>query len=86
VRLVTDDNLRAGDILAEKGHEPGEEHCILLELPHKPGILKRVSEVLAREEIDIHYVYGSALGQDDQCLLVLHTDNDERALAKLSQM
>jgi len=86
IRLVTDDNLRAADALTEKGYEPSEGNVILLELPHKPGILKRMSEVLADEGIDIHYVYGSALMDDEKCLLVLHTENDDHALPRLNQL
>jgi len=86
IRLVTDDHLRATDALTEKGYEPTDQNVILLELPHKPGMLKRVAEVLAREEIDIHYTYASALEADQHCLMVLHTENDEHALPRLSQM
>ena len=61
IRLVTDDNLRTMDALKEKGYEPMEEDVVLLEVPHRPGMLKRVTEALAEEDIDIHYVYATAL-------------------------
>ncbi len=85
IRLVTDDNLRAKDTLAEKGYAPEEQDVILMEVPHKPGMLKRIAEVLAGENIDIHYVYSTALDQHEKCLLVLHTANDEHALPRLNE-
>ena len=86
IRLVADDNLRAADALVEKGYDLSEQSVIILELPHKPGMLKRVAEVLATEEIDIHYLYASAREQDDKCLLIVHTENDDHALPRLNQL
>jgi hypothetical protein len=86
IRLVTDDTLRTIDALIDKGYEAHEEAAILLEVSHKPGMLKRVTEALASENIDIHYVYATALYEYERCLLVLHTDNDEHALPTLKQM
>jgi hypothetical protein len=86
LRLVTDDNLRTGDALAEQGYTPHEEDVILLEVPHKPGMLKRMAEVLAGENIDILNVYATALDEQEKCLLVLHTSGDEHALPKLNKM
>lgn len=57
-----------------------------MELPHKPGILKRIAEALVLEEIDIRLVYGTALVGQETCLLVLHTSNDEHALPRLNRV
>lgn len=85
IRLVTDDNLRAKDTLTEAGYKPHEEEVVILEVPHKPGMLKRVAEVLKNESIDIDHVYASALESQDKCLLILHTTNDEHAIPKLNE-
>ena len=85
IRLVTDDNLRTMDALTEIGYSAREEDVILLEVPHKPGMLRHITEVLAKEDLDVHYIYSTALDQYNYCLLVLHTDNDEHALPKLSK-
>ncbi|MFP4202776.1 MAG: hypothetical protein ACLFS4_00395 [Opitutales bacterium] len=85
VRLVTDDNLRAGDALREQGYNVDEENVVLLDLHSKPGTLHRISESLAREKIDIYHVYGSAPGLGDECLLVLHSANDDHALVTLNE-
>ena len=54
-------------------------------MAHKPGMLKRVSDVLASDEIDIRQVYATAMEQQDKCLVVLHTSNDEHALPWLNK-
>jgi hypothetical protein len=86
IRLVTDDNLRAKEALAGKNYRVHEEDVILLELLHKPGMLRGVAEVLALHDIDIQHVYASALSGQDRCLLVLHTSNDEHVLPRLNKM
>lgn len=85
IRLVTDDGLRTKEALAERGYCPEEETAVLIELPHKPGILKHVSDALTREDIDIDHIYATALDGSDRCLLVLHTANDERAIPTLNR-
>ena len=85
IRLVTDDNLRTREALAAKKYVVHEEDVILLELPHKPGVLKRITEALVVEEIDIRLLYTTALVGQDTCLLVLHTSNDEHALPRLNR-
>lgn len=85
IHLVTDDNLRACDAISEQGYKPVEEGVILIELAHKPGMLKRLGEVLASDEIDIRHVYATVLEEQDKCLLVLRTSNDEHALPWLNK-
>lgn len=86
IRLVTDDNLRTRDTLAEHNYSPHEEGAILINLAHKPGMLKAVTEVLAWENIDIHHIYVTADAQQEQALVVLHTSNDEHALPRLRRL
>ncbi len=85
IRLVTDDLLRTKESLIDRGYDPQEENAIFLELPHKPGILKHISDALTREDIDICHVYATALDRDDDCLLVLHTADDEHAIPVLNR-
>ena len=75
VRLVTDDNLRAVDVLNNKGLNPKEEEVILIHMLHKPGMLKRVAEIMDEAKIDIKRIYATALDSDDRCLIVLHTED-----------
>ncbi len=86
IRLVTDDNLRASEVLNANGYSADEENAILMEIAHKPGMLQRVSHSLVSEEIDIRHLYGSALIGQEKCLLVLRTSNDEHALLRLNKL
>ena len=85
IHMITDDNLRACDVLSALGLKPVEQGVILVEVAHKPGMLKRLGEVLAADEIDIHHVYATAMEEQEKCLLVLRTSNDEHALPWLNK-
>jgi hypothetical protein len=62
-----------------------EEPVVLLEMPHKPGMLKKLTLRLGEEEIDIRSMYGSASPKDARCLVVLRTTNDARAMVALCE-
>jgi len=57
-----------------------------MDLPHKPGMLRRVAEALAKEDIDIHHLYATALEEQEKSLLVFHTSNDHHALTTLKDL
>lgn len=85
VHLVTDDNLRAVDALRLHNYAPEEVSSIEVELKHTPGMLSRVCEKIGGGCINIRYLYVSAHVSDEACLLVLATDDDERAMVLLSE-
>jgi hypothetical protein len=85
VHLVTDDNLRTADMLRAQKFSPTELDVVLVETPHKPGMLRRVTEKLAQNQIDIHYLYASATADQDKCLIVFASANNDRALVLLNE-
>ena len=85
LRLITDDNLRTIDILQEHGYQPVEESVVLLEAQHKPGMLKKLTQRLGEEAIEIHSLYATASEKDPHCLMVLRTTNDTRAIVCLNE-
>ena len=84
IHLVTDDNLRAGDALRKKKFKVREEKVILAELPNKPGMLKRLTERLEAEQIDIHHLYATADGID-KCLVVFSSSDNDRAMVEINR-
>ncbi len=86
IRLITDDNGKAKDVLAANYFTPEEENVILVEMPHRLGSLKQMTKTLAQEGIDIRHIYAAAEWENDKCLLLFHSSNDEIALAKLNEI
>jgi hypothetical protein len=80
IRMVTDENLRAMDALRGERFNPRENEVVLVEIDHKPGMLRKITERLAREGIDLHHLYVSGSEHAPSCLVVFSSAHNERAL------
>ncbi|NIL97252.1 MAG: hypothetical protein GTO53_06655 [Planctomycetales bacterium] len=84
IRLVTDDTLRTMDVLQKNGFAPEEISVVLVDAAHKPGILRHLTDVLSRENIDLTHLFGSATTDQDVCLVVLNSSDNDRAIVLLN--
>jgi len=84
IRLVTDDSVRVLDALRAHKYDAREADVLVTEPPHKPGMLHRMTEKLARADIDIHHLYATAGTSQAECLLVFATANNDRAMVLLN--
>lgn len=84
LRLITEDNLRTNDVLKQQGYDAQEQGIILIEAPHKAGILRYVTETLAKEGIALTHLYASATIEQDVCLIVVDSSDNERAFVLLN--
>lgn len=83
IRLLTDDSVRVADVLKPQ-YNVRQADVLVAELPHKPGMLHRVTERLAQADVDIHHLYAAATGSQDRCLVVFATANNDRAMVLLN--
>lgn len=83
MNFVTDDPLRTKDKLAKNGFRVQENGVLLLEVEDKPGVLMRITKKLSAKNVDILNVYASAPVSYGPCMLVLSTNNNEKALLTL---
>ena len=84
IRLLTDEPARAADALKAQKHSAREVEVVVTEVDHKPGMLRRITERLVQEEIDIHHLYASAPAAQDKCLVVFATANNDHAIVRLN--
>ena len=84
IRLVTDDMLRTTDVLRENGHDSDEKDVVLVDAVHKPGILRHITDVLAKQDLALSHLFGSATLNQDECLVVLNCSDNERAIVLLN--
>jgi len=82
MHLVTNDNLRAMDCLHSK-FQPRESAVITVEVAHRPGMLRSITELLREQGVDIHHLYASAYPDQDKCLVVFSSSYNDRALLAL---
>lgn len=84
IRLLTDDTARAADALRARKHSVREVDVIVMELPHKPGMLRRITDHLVADEIDIHHLYATSAAGQDRALVVFATANNDHAIVRLN--
>ena len=84
IRLVTGDHQRTIDVLRKLRPDVEEARVVVVELAHKPGLLRHITENLALENIDVFYLYGTA-ADVDQCLVIFSSTNNNRAVMLLNE-
>jgi len=83
VHLVTSDHQRTINTLHERQLEVQETKVVVVEALHHPGLLQHITEKLARENMDLFYLYATA-AEADKCLVVLSSTNNEWAVMVLN--
>lgn len=83
IRLVSSDHQRMLEALREQRLETQETRVVVVEGVHRPGLLQLITEKLARENIDLLYLYATAVNVD-KCLVVLSSTNNEWAVMVLN--
>jgi hypothetical protein len=83
IRLVTSDHQRTINTLREQQLEVQETKVVVVEALHRPGLLQHITEKLARENMDLFYLYATA-AEADKCLVVLSSSNNEWAVMVLN--
>lgn len=84
IHVVSDDHVRVVDALRAARFDVREAEVLVTEAPHKPGMLRHITEKLAGADIDIHHLYATASSAQDQCLVVFATANNDRARVLLN--
>ena len=84
MRLLTDDAARAIDALRADRHAAREVDVVIMEVPHKPGMLRRITDHLVKDQIDIHHLYATSSPGLDQALVVFATADNDRAILRLN--
>jgi len=83
IRLVTSDHQRTLSALREQQLEMQETKVVVAEAIHQPGLLQHISGKLAGENIDLLYLYATAV-DGDKCLVVFSSTNNEWAVMVLN--
>jgi hypothetical protein len=82
IRMVTGDHQRTVDALRGQRLEVQEAKVVTAEVAHRPGLLREITEKLARQHIDLSYLYGTAAG--DKCLIIFSSTNNDWAVKVLN--
>jgi len=85
IRFVTSEGERSVKVLIDAGYKIDTQEVIQALLDNRPGQLAAISELFAREAININYTYGSALEGTEQALFIFHVSDVKKAMAALKK-
>jgi hypothetical protein len=84
IRLVTDDSVRVLDALQAQHYRAREVDVLVVDVPHKPGMLHHVTGRLAEGGIDLHHLYATAPVAQDRAMVVFASANNDKAMVLLN--
>jgi hypothetical protein len=82
IRMVTGDHQRTLDAVRDQKLDVQEARVVVAEVEHRPGLLREITEKLARQHIDLTYLYATAAGE--KCLVVFSSTNNDWAVKVLN--
>lgn len=85
LHLVVDAHHYALESLRDAEFPTEERDVVLIELPNRPGFLRRITEALARQGLDIHYLYASAAEDTPHTLVVFSCSHNGKAVLLLRE-
>ncbi len=83
IRLLAASQSYARDALREAGFHVEERDVIVIELPHYPGFLCRVSEALARKGISLFDLHATVSEEGSTGVVVFSCSDNGRAVQML---
>lgn len=82
--IVQDKEAEAKTWLESKGYKPTATKVLQVELANQPGQLYQIAAKLAKQNVNIQYLYGSTCGTQT-CCLYMAADPFEKAETLLSK-
>jgi hypothetical protein len=83
IRVLANSHSYACDALKEAGFGVEERDIIVIELPHHPGFVCRISEALARKEISLVDLHATVPREGSTGVVVFSCSDNGRAVQML---
>jgi hypothetical protein len=72
IRLLVDKPAEAEKALMKAKHLLDKDHVLVFKLTNQPGILGKVAKRLGEANVNIDYIYGSAMEEAKESIFVVH--------------
>ena len=74
LRVISDNPAKAKQALTDGGFSCLLTDVFILQIPHVPGALQNILQVIAGEEINVEYMYGLSVAGEEACIVVKTSD------------
>ena len=85
LRLIVNDVEKANKVLKEKGFRVNKTTVVAVEVPDRPGGLHSIMEVLAKESINVEYLYAFVEKSGENAVIIFRFDAPEKAIEVLTK-
>ena len=82
-RMIVDDAHKASTVLLEHGDILSMTPVWAVEVPDAPGGLAQILNVLAREQVDVEYMYSLFTHREGMAYMVLRVSNEPKFLSAM---
>lgn len=72
IRILVDKPIEAEKALVEANHLVDKDQVVVLRLVNQPGMLGRVAKRFGESNVNIDYIYGSAMDDASESIFVVH--------------
>lgn len=83
LRLIVDDNFKAGNVLKENGYIYSITNVIAVSIPDKPGGLATIVRVLSDKGINVEYAYAFTTSKVERAYIIIRVEDNEGAIKAL---
>lgn len=77
IRLLVDKPTEAEKALLKANHLIDKDQVLVFKLVNEPGMLGRVTKRLGEANVNIDYIYGSAMEEAKESIFVVHIANED---------
>ena len=85
LRLIVNDPEKAHKVLKENNMAVAIDSVLGVEVDDKPGGLAQITEGLAKEKVNIEYVYAFVTKSHEKAFVVLRVDDHKKAIHVLTK-
>jgi hypothetical protein len=80
LRLIVNDVEKANKVLKDSGFRVNKTAVVAVEVPDKPGGLHSIMEIIAKESINVEYLYAFVEKSGQNAVIIFRFDNPEKAI------
>ena len=76
LRLIVNDAQKVRDVLYAEGFSSMLTDVLIIKVPHAPGSLQKILELIAEKNVNIEYMYGLSVESEDASIVLKTNDLD----------
>jgi hypothetical protein len=80
LRLIVNDVEKTNKVLKDSGFRVSKTAVVAVEVPDKPGGLHSIMEIIAKESINVEYLYAFVEKSGQNAVIIFRFDNPEKAI------